>query len=88
MLFSPPPSPPFQIATSPQVFEAEDSHPSSPHPFPAMQIGWFDVGGLFAAAPNLRLDLAMNAVLDTQSVTDAQVLMLINYGGMQPLSRL
>jgi len=51
---------PSKPATCPWVFEAEDSHPSSPHLSPAIWIGWFDFEGLFAAAPNPRLGLASN----------------------------
>lgn len=76
-------------AASPLVFEAEDNHPGSPCPLPALQISYF-ILEVHLQQPQTQgwMRPALSATPETQPVTAAQVLMLINYSGMQPPSRL
>lgn len=71
------------------MFEAEDSHPGSPCPLPALQISCFILEvHLQQHQTQGWIWPAMSTAPETQSVTAAQVLMFINYLEMQPPSRL
>lgn len=80
---------PSKSAASPLVFEAEDSHPGSPCLLPTLQISYFILEvHLQQHQAQGQMWPAISATPETQSVTAAQVLVLVNYLGMQPPSRL